>query len=217
MIYAFADCTLDTASYELHRAGQPVAVEPQVFELLMLLAANPGRLVTKDEILDVVWQARIVSEATLSSRIKAARQAIGDDGTTQRLIKTVHGRGFRFLVASGTAGDAAAPVEKTPQATQGGEEGETTIRLAADVMTRPALLVLPFEEQSRDVDNYFADGLTEELISALSAWRWFPILSANTSFIYRGASKSASEIARETGAQYLLAGKGRGPAVRGAG
>jgi DNA-binding winged helix-turn-helix (wHTH) protein/pimeloyl-ACP methyl ester carboxylesterase len=96
MIYTFDDCKLDTAGYELQRGGVPVAIEPQVFELLCLLLSRQGQVITRDEIIDVVWKGRIVSDTTLSSRIKAARQSIGDDGTAQRLIKTIHGRGFRF-------------------------------------------------------------------------------------------------------------------------
>src|SRR5262245_56907809 len=93
----FGDCQLDLAGYEIRRGGRPWAGEPQVFELLAYLAHNPGRLVTKDELIEKVWGGRIVSDAALSSRIKSARRAISDDGEQQRLIRTVHGRGYRFV------------------------------------------------------------------------------------------------------------------------
>jgi pimeloyl-ACP methyl ester carboxylesterase/DNA-binding winged helix-turn-helix (wHTH) protein len=93
----FADCELDVAAHEVRRDGRPCPVEPQVFDLLVYLARNPGRLVSKDELIAEVWGGRIVSDAALSSRIKSARRAIGDDGEQQRFIRTVHGRGFRFV------------------------------------------------------------------------------------------------------------------------
>jgi pimeloyl-ACP methyl ester carboxylesterase/DNA-binding winged helix-turn-helix (wHTH) protein len=111
----FADCELDLAAFELRRAGRPCAVEPQVFELLAYLAANPGRLVTKDELIAQVWGGRIVSDAALASRIKSARKAIGDDGEQQRLIRTVHGRGIRFT-AEPVQGEAVPPVPPAAQA-----------------------------------------------------------------------------------------------------
>jgi pimeloyl-ACP methyl ester carboxylesterase/DNA-binding winged helix-turn-helix (wHTH) protein len=93
----FADCELDQERRELRRGGAVVHVEPQVFDLLALLIANSGRVVGKDELLDTIWQGRFVSEATLSSRINAARQAVGDNGKDQRLIRTIPRRGFRFV------------------------------------------------------------------------------------------------------------------------
>jgi TolB-like protein/DNA-binding winged helix-turn-helix (wHTH) protein/Flp pilus assembly protein TadD len=97
MIFAINGCSIDTDAYEVRREGNIVPVEPQVFDLLVLLLDNSGRVVTKDEIIERVWHGRIVSEAALSSRIKAARQAIGDTGASQALIRTIRGRGFRVV------------------------------------------------------------------------------------------------------------------------
>jgi len=97
MIYRFADCELDTARFELRRGGAAQKVEPQVFEILRFLVERHGEFVGKEELHEAIWQRRVVSDATISSRIKAARRAIGDDGTGQRLIRTVHGRGFSFV------------------------------------------------------------------------------------------------------------------------
>jgi pimeloyl-ACP methyl ester carboxylesterase/DNA-binding winged helix-turn-helix (wHTH) protein len=106
-IYAFGDYELDTRLHELRRAGDRLHVEPQVFDVLAHLFASRDRLVTKDELLDRVWGHRYVAPTTLNSRIKHARQAIGDDGATQRVIKTVHGLGFRVIahVVERTAAD----------------------------------------------------------------------------------------------------------------
>ena len=111
MILSFADCEIDLDRRELSCAERPVHIEPQVFDLLVYLIANRERVVSKDEILDAVWNGRIVSEATVSSRINSARQAINDSGQAQALIRTIPRRGFRFVGAIEVRGDAAAPQE----------------------------------------------------------------------------------------------------------
>src|SRR5688572_29679280 len=93
----FGEYEIDLAAFELRRNGQPCAIEPQVLELLAHLVRNAGRLVTKADLIEHVWDGRIVSDSTLASRVKSARRAIGDDGEQQRLIKTVHSRGVRFV------------------------------------------------------------------------------------------------------------------------
>jgi DNA-binding winged helix-turn-helix (wHTH) protein/tetratricopeptide (TPR) repeat protein len=98
LILAFADVELDLDLYELRRTGNRVAIEPQVFDVLVQLVSNAPRVVTKEELLDAVWGDRFVSESALTSRIKAARRAVGDDGTRQEIIATVHGRGYRVVV-----------------------------------------------------------------------------------------------------------------------
>lgn len=113
-VWAFEDCELDTDRYELRRAGAPVAVEPQVFDVLAHLVANRDRVVDKHELLDAVWGTRFVGESALTSRVKAARRAIGDDGRAQRLIRTVHGRGYRFV--ADVSDVANAPTRRPPPA-----------------------------------------------------------------------------------------------------
>jgi len=112
MIYAFEEYELDTELFELRRRGCPQPVEPQVFDLIRYLIEHRDRVVTRDELFDAVWAGRIVSDATLSSRIKAARRAIGDDGGSQHLIRTLHGRGFRFTGA--VTGDETPPASPGP-------------------------------------------------------------------------------------------------------
>ncbi|MCP1335561.1 winged helix-turn-helix domain-containing protein [Futiania mangrovi] len=220
MIHAFEDITLDTALFELRRAGDVVPVEPQVFELLALLVRERGRVVTRDEILDVVWNGRIVSDAALSSRIKAARRAIGDDGERQRLIRTVRGRGFRFLgdvrVAALPAA-VAAPALPPEGEGDGADPARAAEALSLPLLDRPAIAVLPFSDATGDgQDNYLADGLTDEVIAALSAWRVFPVISRNTAFRFRGAGQTAQEAGSATGARYLVTGRlvRDGPRVR---
>ncbi len=105
-VYRFEDCELDLAQYELRRGGAVVHVEPQVLDVLAHLVANHGRLVPKTELLDGVWSDRFVSESALTSRLKQARRAVGDDGQNQRVIATVHGRGYRFVAPVVEVGDA---------------------------------------------------------------------------------------------------------------
>ena len=106
MRYAFGDLVLDTERYLLERGGEPQHVQPQVFDVLSHLLANRFRVVPKTELLDTVWGDRFVSESTLTSRIKAARRVVGDDGIAQQLIKTVHGRGYRWVADVGVEEDA---------------------------------------------------------------------------------------------------------------
>ena len=116
MIFVFGDCELDLDRFELRRAGRRCPVEPQVFDLLAVLIRERRRVVPKEELLDTVWGNRFVSESALTSRVKAARQAIGDDGRSQRLIRTAHGRGYQFvaLVDEAAQADPAAGVSLAP-------------------------------------------------------------------------------------------------------
>ncbi len=116
LIFVFGDCELDLDRFELRRAGRLRPVEPQVFDLLAVLIGERHRVVPKEELLDAVWGNRFVSESALSSRVMAARQAIGDDGRSQRLIRTAHGRGYQFVapVSQAAHPDPAAGVSPTP-------------------------------------------------------------------------------------------------------
>jgi len=108
-IYAFGEYELDTRLQELRRGGEPVHMEPQAFQVLAYLMAHRDRVVTKDELLDEVWGHRFVAPTTLSTRIKQARKAVGDDGESQRVIRTVRGRGFRIVADAQVRGGLDAP------------------------------------------------------------------------------------------------------------
>ncbi len=193
----FGNCVVDPKAYEVRLGGRVQPVEPQVFELLAHLLRHPGRLVTKDELIHMVWGGRAVSDAALSSRIKSARRAIGDDGTAQRYIRTVHGRGFCF-VGLETGNDNATPAAAANEAAASG----------GDVLDRPAVLVLPFDNGTGDPQrDYLADGITDDLIAALSAWRSFPIISRSTAFVFRRTALPVPEISRATRARYVVAGR----------
>ncbi|MGE0768209.1 MAG: alpha/beta fold hydrolase [Hyphomicrobiaceae bacterium] len=121
MIIRFGECVIDTGTYEVRLDGRAVPVEPQVFDLLVLLAANAHRVVTKDEIIERVWQGRSISDATLSSRIRSVRKCIGDDGDAQTLIRTIQRRGFRFIGPVEIEGDGG--VEVGPDASLASNNG----------------------------------------------------------------------------------------------
>jgi len=180
----FDDCEIDVAAFELRRGGQVRAVEPQVFELLLYLARNPDRLITKSDLIRDVWGGRIVSDSTLASRIKSARRAIGDDGKQQRRIRTVHGRGVRFV------GEGASGVDK---------------KTAGPAW--PTIAVLPFANVGGDPEQgYFADGVTEDIITDLSRFREQRVVARDSCFRFRDTGGDPQRIGRELGADYIVTG-----------
>ena len=191
MQFRFADYMLDVARRELRKASEPVALEPQVFDLLVHLIRNSDRVVTKEDLLRSVWGGRIVSESTFFSRINAARKAVGDDGKAQRLIRTVPRKGFRFVGAV----TESRPTEPVPL--PGRRE-------------RPSIAVLPFENLSGDPDQeYFADGLTEDILTALTRFTQLTVIARNSTFVYKRRAVSISEIARDLQVHYVLEGSVR--------
>lgn len=119
--YCFAEFELDMARYELRRNSAPVRVEPRAFDVLHHLLKHRDRVVGKHELLDTVWGDRFVSEAALTTALRSARMAVGDSGGEQRLIRTVHGRGYQFVAPVSV--DAGQPVAEVPR-----DDGRQTIR-----------------------------------------------------------------------------------------
>jgi TolB-like protein len=201
LIYEFGNFVLDAGRRELRRGTSLVAVEPQVFDLLTFLIGARERVVSRDDILGAVWHGRIVSEATLSSRLNAARTAIGDTGAEQRLIRTLPRKGVRFV------GDVREIAEPAPSAGTASLEAGTTLRTGPRV---PAVAVLPFTNMSDDPEQaYFADGMTEEIITALSRISGLFVIARNSSFIYRGKVVDVRQIGQELGVGYVLEGSVR--------
>jgi TolB-like protein/tetratricopeptide (TPR) repeat protein len=194
MLFFFDDYVLDSDRRELRRSSDPIPIEPQVFDILEFLVRNRDRVATRDDLLTAVWNGRIVSESTLSSRIYAARTAIGDDGETQRLIRTLPRKGVRF-VAEVREAEAAAPSDST------------TVMAQLAPPTLPTIAVLPFDNLSGDADGgHFADGVTEEIIMALARCSGMTVIARNSSFTYRGRAVDVRQVGRELGAGYVLEG-----------
>jgi len=194
LLFRFEDFVLDASRRELSRGGKAVTVEPQVFDLLEYLIRNRQRMVSRDDLLNAVWNGRIVSDSALTSRINAARTAVGDSGEAQRLIRTVRGRGLRFVGQIEEQHDlsarAPAPQHRLPD--------------------RPSIAVLPLENLSGDPDQeLFADGITEDIITTLSHIRWLFVIARGSSFTYKRQGIDPARIGRELGVRYLLEGSVR--------
>jgi TolB-like protein len=194
MRYRFGPYLLDGDQFELRREDAPVPVEPQVLSLLLALVERCDRLVTRDELIDLVWHGRIVSDAALSSRIKSARQAVGDDGRSQALIRTVHGRGFRFVGAVALA-PSHAPDARLPIA------GEDPVGL------RPSIAVLPLERLGDPGPlGFVAEALPHELIAQLSRLRWLNVIARGSAFRIRGTAADPVNVGQLLGVRYCLSG-----------
>jgi TolB-like protein len=203
MIFRINECLIDADAYEVRRNGKPVPVQPQVLDLLILLLENRDRLVTKDEIIDRVWHGRIVSDAALDSRIKSARQAIGDSGASQKLIRTIRGRGFRFVgeVDRGpgeAAGEHAtivpAPSAGTPSAALGMPAG-------------PGIAVLRFDDASCDAESKFLGAaIVEEIATQLTRFSELRVASRALTREYDGTAANIGEIGRKLGVDFLVMG-----------
>jgi TolB-like protein len=199
MLLRFGDCLLDPQGRELQRGGAPVAMGPQVFDLLLFLVENRTRVVSKDDLLGTIWDGRIVSESTITSHINAARTAIGDSGQQQKFIRTVARKGVRFV------GEVVeADSERLPEAL-------STLALP----DKPSIALLPFLNLSGDAEqDYFADGIVEDIITALSHIRWLFVIARNSSFTYKGRASDVKQIGRELGVRYILEGSVRRAANR---
>lgn len=166
MKYVFENYRLDTAKHELSKDDHPIAVEPQTFAVLQALVASHDIALSKDDLIDAVWRGRFTSDAAIASRIKEARKAIGDDGKSQRLIKTIHGVGYRFV---GAVRHATAAVPAPQPTTE--ESG-----LVQPLDSRPVVLVTPFTDHGQ-TDSVTSIGLTHDVIIGLSRLRWLKVIS----------------------------------------
>jgi TolB-like protein/cytochrome c-type biogenesis protein CcmH/NrfG len=205
--FLFDNHTLDTDRRELRRGSMPIAVEPQVFDLLIYLVQNQHRVVSKDDLIASVWGGRIVSDSTLTSRINAARKAVGDSGEDQKLIRTVPRKGLRFVGAVRIQPNGADPAHAIGPQPNGINEQS---RPALPLPDRPAIAVLPFINMSGDVEQeYFSDGISEDIITALSKLRWFFVIARNSSFVYKNKAVHMKQVAAELGVGYVVEGSVR--------
>ena len=210
MIHRFSGYEIDTELYELRLDGAVVKVEPQVYSLLELLVSNSDRVVTKDEINKKIWDGRVVSDAALNTRVKAARQAIGDDGKAQKLIKTIHGRGFRFM----------GRVEPEPAVSQIASVNDDLDSLSDisklsgpvepvsnNTGSRPSIAVLPLQVLTpNEKYNGLGDAVSQEIIVELCHLHWLHVIARASSFRLRNPEIDLSEIGLLLGVRYLLTG-----------
>ena len=202
--FLFSDHRLDTNRRELRRGSEAIAMEPQVFDLLVYLVENRDRVVSKDDLFASIWGGRIVSDSTLTSRINAARKAVGDSGDEQKLIRTIARKGFRFV------GDVRRPTGSAPAHADPASESREPSRPALPLPDRPAIAVLPFTNMTDDpAQEYFSDGISEDIITALSKLRWFFVIARNSSFVYKSKAVHLKQIADELGVGYVVEGSVR--------
>ena len=187
MEYRAGDLVFDLRKFELRKGGRVLSAEPQVLSVIFLLVENRDRLVTKDELIDAVWDGRAVSDSAISSRIKSARQLLGDDGEAQRLIRTIHGRGFRFIgEVIACEGDDCSPQPRQPDG-------------------RPSIAILPFDSDDEAL-SILSSGLPHDLIVGLSRLRSLTVIARGSSFRFRGWSGSLAQVGATLGVQYCLPG-----------
>jgi TolB-like protein/DNA-binding winged helix-turn-helix (wHTH) protein len=312
MLYHFGDCVLDDQLYQLSRDGAPIEIEPKVFDVLAYLLHHHDRVVSKDELLEKLWPGQVVSETALTRCIVAARKAVGDDGGKQQIIKTQHGRGYRFIAEvvssqhsvvsreEGQTGDDEDSLESSVQSLESNGqrlESEVQRKTVTDqtldprlndsrlsdpqrqtlddssdqtldarrrtldatapsvqrlwsirafillglvllvgiivvvqylslptptpqslspntqslpLPDKPSIVVLPFTNLSGDpAQEYFSDGITEDLTSGLSRISSLFVISRHSAFTYKGKAVKVQEVSKELGVRYVLEGSVR--------
>ena len=205
MIYRFNQLQLDTDLFKLFHSDQTVQIEPLAFDLLLYLVEHRDRVVSRSELLEHLWKDKVVTDAALAARIKDVRKSVGDNGSKQAVIKTLHGRGYQFI----------APIE-----TSSNESTRITEKLMQDteflaLPEKPSIAVLPFTNLSNDPDqDYFSEGITDDIITALSKIKNMLVIARSSTANYRNQEINYAKIGREQGVEYLLQGNVRKAANR---
>ena len=218
MPLSFDGYLFDPDRRELARGTETISVGPQVFDLLGFLLEHRDRVVSKDDLIEAVWGGRIISESTLTSHINAVRKAIGDTGEDQRLVRTIARKGYRFVgevqEVPGVSRVAGKPVA-VPDGAAAATPGAPEARPALPLPDRPSLAVLPFVNLSGDpTQDYFVDGVVEDIITGMSRLSGIFIIARNSSFTYKGRAVDVKQVGRELGVRYVVEGSMRKAADR---
>jgi TolB-like protein/Flp pilus assembly protein TadD len=194
--FRFEDFTLDLARLRLDGPSGQVSLRPKAFEVLRYLVENAGRVVAKDEVMKAVWPGVTVTDESLTHCISEVRRALGDKD--QRFVKTAPRRGYLFDAPVTTGNGASAPAMPDAEPAR------------SPVGERPSIAVLPFANMTGDPEqDYLADGIVEDLITALSRFRGLLVIARNSSFVYKGRAVDVRDVARELGVRYVLEGSVR--------
>jgi DNA-binding winged helix-turn-helix (wHTH) protein len=210
VIYVFETYSLDSDRRELRCGAKVIATQPQVFDLLLLLVRERTRVVSKDELIAKVWNGRVVSESTVTSRITAVRHAIGDSAEEQRLIRTAARKGHRFVgeVREHERLPSERPVQPAPSRASFGDTGKS--RHALVLLDRPSIAVLRFANLSSDPEQeYFSDGVADDIITELSRDHALFVIARNSSFTYKAHAANVKQIGCELGVRYVVEGSVR--------
>ena len=206
--FQFAGHTLDVSRSCLRAADREIQLRPKSFEVLLYLVQNAERLVAKDELIEAIWPNVVVTDESLTHCISEVRNALGDG--QQSIIKTVPRRGYRFTAAvSLLAAEDSAPVPKSAPAAvlRPVTLPEIGRKTEPPLPDRPSIAVLPFQNMSGDAEQeYFADGIVEDIITALSRFSSLFVIARNSSFTYKGRAVDVKQVGRELGVRYVLEG-----------
>lgn len=193
--FTFGPFILDRQRGRLLRDGRPIAVSSKGLQLLQALAGSAGQVMTKAELMRAAWGDAAVEESNLSVQIAALRKQLGPSADGSDWIVTIPRVGYRFV---------GLPVQKRTESTTDSQARQ------AERERRPSIAALPFANLSDEKEReYLADGITEDIITALTRFRWFFVIARNSSFAYKGKSMDAKQVAQELGVQYLLEGSVR--------
>lgn len=202
MRYLFDQYVLDADRRELHRGADVISVAPQAFDLIEYLIRNRQRVVSKDDLIKAIWNGRSVSDAALTTRLNAARAAIGDSGDEQRFIRTLPRKGFRFV---GAVREAPEPAGAALADNEGELQNPDLV-----LPDKPSIAVLPFASMSGDPEQeYFADGMVDEITTALSRFKGLFVIARNSSFTFKGKAVDIKNVGRRLGVRYVLEGEVR--------
>ena len=206
-IYRFEGFTLDLACGSLLAAGgAEIALRPKATALLRYLVEHPGRLIDRDELMQALWPGVFVTDDSVTQCVKEVRRALDD--AEQRLLRTLPRRGYLWAAEVSRAGAASTPAPP-PAAAQPAPDATGTPPPQPPAR-RPMVAVLPFANMTGDPgQEYFADGVTEDLTTALSHLRWFSVISRNSAFTYKGRAVDVRQVGRELGVGYVLEGSVR--------
>lgn len=223
--YRVAQFEIDPTRHEVRRGGEPVHIEPQVFDLIVHLMRNRDRIVSKDELIEKIWNGRIISEAALSSRVNGARRVLGDNGNDQVFIKTLHKRGFRFVadvhevsvssdqdipLAPDSVAARVVPADILPSVEVDSLDDVVSESIRAEAVTRSSIAVMPFGNMSGDPENdYFSYGLTEDIIRLLARNRWLAVISRHSTMAFQDRQVDSREVGRQLAVKYLVFGSVR--------
>jgi TolB-like protein len=202
MLYRFDQFELDTKQFSLRSHGDEIHIEPLVFNLLCLFVENGGKVLPRDAIIERVWKGRFVSDAAVSSCVKAVRKALGDSGDNQRFIRTVRGRGFSF-----TAPVARVAGALETSTSRGDQEETQTGSPVSKPAAPPKIAVLPLFPLSQDPQvGLLGDAVAQEIILELSRLHWLFVIARGSSFQFRGQEVDLAQASRILGARYFLTG-----------
>jgi TolB-like protein/Flp pilus assembly protein TadD len=208
-VYRFGPFRLDTAAELLFRGAEPMALGQRAVALLRVLVERAGAPVSKDELIEAAWPGLAVEESNLTVQIAALRRVFEAEPGGDLWIETLSRRGYRYTGPAVTQEEASAAAS-TKDASRPDADATAGAASGLALPDKPSIAVLPFENLSGDPEQeYFADGLAEDIITSLSKFHWFFVIARNSSFTYKGRAVDVKQVGRDLGVRYVLEGSVR--------